>query len=115
VTQHIRYVGRHPEVRVEVAPRRFATVKRNHQVEVGDTVAASLLAQPDNWVHAEARKTGPDSEVPEGTVAEILAWVGDDQQRAASAMTAEIAGKGRKGLLEQLAEIAGEQPDEEED
>ena len=47
------------------------------------------------------------AEVPEGTIEQVLEWVGDDPDRAAQAYEAEVVGKGRKTLLEALAE-AGE-------
>ena len=40
--------------------------------------------------------------VPDGSVAEVLAWVGDDIDRANAALEAEEAGKRRKGILKAL-------------
>lgn len=42
-------------------------------------------------------------DVPSGTVAEVLAWAGDDPDRQAAALAAEKAGKQRKGVLEALS------------
>jgi hypothetical protein len=42
------------------------------------------------------------SEVPNGTVAEVLAWVGDDDLRRQSALTVERDGKRRATLLKAL-------------
>jgi len=44
-------------------------------------------------------------EVPEGSVASILKWVGDDKEKAEAALEAEKAGKDRVTLIEQLEEI----------
>jgi hypothetical protein len=44
------------------------------------------------------------AEVPDGTVAEVLEWVGDDDLRRQSALTVERAGKQRTTLLAALAE-----------
>jgi hypothetical protein len=41
-------------------------------------------------------------EVPTGTIAEILAWVGTDRDRAARALAAEAAGQNRKSLVKNL-------------
>lgn len=41
-------------------------------------------------------------EVPDGPVAEILAWVGDNPKRRAAALKAEREGKRRKTLLAAL-------------
>jgi hypothetical protein len=41
-------------------------------------------------------------EAPEGTVAEILDWVGEDVEKAKVALEAEKAGKKRKSLIEEL-------------
>lgn len=42
--------------------------------------------------------------VPQGTVTEVLAWVGDDPQRRQHALDAERAGKRRATLLRQLGD-----------
>jgi len=36
------------------------------------------------------------------TVAQVLEWVGDDQDRAAAAVTAERAGRNRRGIMDVL-------------
>lgn len=43
--------------------------------------------------------------VPEGSAAEVLAWVGSDDDRAVAALSAEEAGKKRKTLIKALEEI----------
>lgn len=44
-------------------------------------------------------------EVPKGTSAEVLSWVGEDRDKAQLALSAENAHKPRKGLVEELTEI----------
>jgi hypothetical protein len=56
---------------------------------------------------------GAEENVPEGTTAEILAWVGDDKDRAQRALDTENADeKPRKGLTGDLEALLEE--DEEE-
>lgn len=43
--------------------------------------------------------------VPEGTAAEVVAWVGDDAERAARALEAEEAGQKRKTLIKTLKAV----------
>jgi hypothetical protein len=51
----------------------------------------------------EGDEVQADDEVPEGTTAEILAWVGDDQDRAQRALDKENADdKPRTGLTGEL-------------
>jgi len=59
--------------------------------------AAAPVATP-----APAGSAVPDSGVPSGTIAEVLAWVGDDPERAQAAYDAERAGQGRVTLLTAL-------------
>ena len=42
------------------------------------------------------------ADVPVGTAAEILSWVGDDEERRVAALDAEYAGKNRKTLIAKL-------------
>lgn len=52
--------------------------------------------------HQPAGQDWEPSQVPTGTIAEVLAWVGDDDLRRQSALTVERAGKNRKGIIEAL-------------
>ncbi len=53
---------------------------------------------------AEPTSIDPDA-VPEGTIKEVLAWVGDDSDRATRALDAErTSNDPRKGLVRQLEE-----------
>lgn len=56
------------------------------------------------WVEAPALPQLPD--VAAATVAEVLAEVGDDPERAALALEEERAGKARKSLTSALEQIA---------
>ena len=47
--------------------------------------------------------------VPEGTAAEVLAWVGDDPARAQAALEAEEAGQQRSTLISKLETIAAKE------
>jgi hypothetical protein len=51
---------------------------------------------------AEATAEAP----PEGTRAEVLAWVGDDPGRARAALDAERAGQQRNTLIAELVRLA---------
>lgn len=44
-------------------------------------------------------------EVPAGSISEVLAWVGDDLDRAKLALDAEKAGHARKSLVKKLTGI----------
>lgn len=44
-------------------------------------------------------------EVPEGSAAKILGWVGEDRERASAALAAEEAGQARKTLVAKLQAI----------
>lgn len=44
-------------------------------------------------------------EVPEGSISDIVDWVGDDKERAKLALEAEKAGKKRQSLMKTLKGI----------
>lgn len=55
-----------------------------------------------------------ENDVPEGTVPEVLGWVGDDKERAQKALDKENENdKPRKGLVSGLEEILSEDEDED--
>jgi len=66
----------------------------------------------DNTVGAVhgIRIEGESMAVPQGTVAEVLDWVGDDPARANEALDAEYDGQNRSTLIAQLEAIAEEAP-----
>ena len=51
---------------------------------------------------SETPSAASDDGVPDGTVDEVLAWVGDDPDKAARALDAEKSGKDRSTLVEAL-------------
>ena len=51
------------------------------------------------------------SEVPQGTVQDVLDWVGDDPDRARQALDAEQSGQQRTTLTSKLEDIADQQED----
>lgn len=69
----------------------------------------ALLERGDiERVLAPAVEPDPDpNSVPDGNVADLLAWVGDDKDRAGRALEAEQAdgGKNRKGVVDPLTEL----------
>jgi predicted RecA/RadA family phage recombinase len=56
----LKYVGPHDAVEVEVAPQKWSLVTNGQVVEVGDTLAAALLDQPDNWKSVTKKAAKPD-------------------------------------------------------
>lgn len=53
----------------------------------------------------ESGKPQETTVVPEGTINEIIEWVGDDTDRASIALERELEDKGRKTLIDSLEEI----------
>lgn len=73
-------------------------------IEKVDEPVAEPVAKP---VKPETPAPDPDK-VPDGTADEVLTWVGDNKERAESALTAEQAGQKRKTLIDQLKKRAGQ-------
>lgn len=61
-----------------------------------------LVTEPSAFRHQPAGQDWEPTEVPQGTIAEVLAWVGDNDLRRQSALTVERAGKNRKTLIDKL-------------
>lgn len=81
-----------------------------HPVKAGDEVDGGLaeyLANSGDPVEILGETPEPDPDVvPDGTADEVLAWVGDDQTRAAEALDAEnTREKPRSTLAAKLAKI----------
>ena len=85
-------------------------------IELPDGEAAHLIgaglalpAEPDHSERGEAAEPAPveeDHPYPEGgSIDDVLAWVGNDPDRARAAQAAETAGKKRKGLLGPLDDL----------
>lgn len=53
----------------------------------------------------EVEETNNSEEVPEGTSAEVLEWVGEDPERAKKALEVEEQGEQRIGLSKKLKEL----------
>jgi hypothetical protein len=51
------------------------------------------------------RRIEPTEAPPEGTVSEVLRWVGDDPGRAGQALDAERAGRRRSSLIAELERL----------
>ena len=66
--------------------------------------AVEVAAEP---VDLPEEPQEPVLEVPEGSVASVLKWVGNDLQKAAAALSAEESGQGRKTLIGKLQELIG--------
>jgi hypothetical protein len=79
-----------------------------HAVEpwAGSTPTAPPAAPAPPVDDAPPSTPDPDA-VPTGTAAEVLAWVGEDKDRATRALQAEQAGQKRAGLTTQLEKLAG--------
>ena len=61
--------------------------------------------EPAPEAQVEESSTG-GGEVPDGTTAEVLAWVGDDKERAQAALDKENADESpRKGLTGELEKL----------
>ena len=70
--------------------------------------------QPTNTPIVSANADPND--VPTGTTPEVLAWVGDDAERAQKALDVEVENdKPRKGLVEQLTEMIDAEAEESEE
>ena len=76
---------------------RFYYARTHREVEIPDERAHEYEGRR----HYTRIEEAP-LEVPEGTIGDILAWVGDDPARAEAALDAELAGKRRKTLVESL-------------
>lgn len=70
----------------------------------GSTGEVQFFA-PEVLAPVEEVETDKAQEVPVGSVAEVLEWVGDDQERAKRALEVEKAGHKRKTLLKQLKDM----------
>lgn len=78
------------------AERFRASPSWSEIAEDGSDSAVSSAAAPDSGT--------ADLNVPDGTVAQVLDWAGDDADRKAAALYAERQGKKRSTLLDALAD-----------
>lgn len=62
---------------------------------------------PETTPEAQPAEGGSSQGPPEGTINEVLDWVGDDQDRARQALEAERDGQNRQTLISELEKRAG--------
>ena len=75
---------------------------------VTDDAPAPEAPQGEPTAQQAAPPTANENGVPQGTVGEVLEWVGDDKERARAALDAEHAtGEPRKSLVRRLEEQIG--------
>jgi hypothetical protein len=88
---------------------KFQHQRTGRVVEASGARADAYYRDPARWAvlgdsEPEDDDPGePIGEVPDGTIAEILAWAGNDEARKEAALYAERQGKGRKTLIDQLS------------
>lgn len=66
------------------------------------TADEAAVLDPVDWTGDRLKPAGP----PAGSIADVLAWVDGDPERAAQALAAETAGKSRGSLIKQLTELS---------
>jgi hypothetical protein len=72
--------------------------------EIPDGEFAAHLLATGAPVESTAAAVAGDG-VPDGNVAQVLAWVGDDLERARLALDTEAAGKNRAGITGPLGKL----------
>lgn len=78
------------------------------EAELEDDGDLADSGDPDLMVRLEATgeaEVTPGEPVPDGSIAEVQAWVGDDWVKAERALDAERAGKNRSGLVSWLEKV----------
>lgn len=58
----IRYIGPHDAVSIPLGDGSERVVENNHQIELDDDLAKSLLDQKDNWERVADTKSGSKKE-----------------------------------------------------
>lgn len=76
---------------------RFYYERTHKVVEIDDDIAEEYIGRK-HYKLLDAPQV-----VPEGNIAEVLEWVGDDPKRRRLALEAEQAGKQRTTLLDALS------------
>jgi hypothetical protein len=77
---------------------RFKNRQTGREINVAPSQADRFAGQR-RWEAIDDEHVG---EVPDGTIAEILAWANDSPERRQAALYAEKQGKERKTLIEAL-------------
>lgn len=62
----------------------------------------SMSTEPPEPTVALQSSVEPQDETPDGTINEVLEWVGNDTDRANRALEKELEDKGRKTLIDAL-------------
>jgi hypothetical protein len=73
-------------------------------LDAEETVVETIV-EPVQPATEETPAANDKIEVPEGSIKEVLAWVGEDVDKAKAALEAEEAGENRKTLVTKLKEI----------
>jgi AAA domain len=89
-------------------------VALNSDVEHGRDTRDSARFTFRQFLEGIGAWVDPDTVAPDGTVEQVLAWVGEDAGKARIALDQEVAGKARKSLLEPLRARLGEPKPEPE-
>lgn len=63
------------------------------------------IGRPIEVIQARKPKKPAKSAIPDGSVSEVLEWVGDDAERASAALKHEEGTRGRKTLVSRLNEL----------
>ena len=107
--RHIRHWHHHIRPKDEVLERLARDriqlrMPQGQEPDSDEVVNLDVLTHPETTPEPDttpsAEEPTPESdEVPEGTIAEVKAWVGDDTDRAARALEAEQNGQRRTTLI----------------
>lgn len=82
------------------------------QLAKGDVARVNADGTP--WVAPAPEPEADPNDVPVGTVAAVLGWVGDDRDRAARALEAETATEKPRTTLVRALEALAAEPDPDE-
>lgn len=63
------------------------------------------IARPIHVVQARKPEPRTENQVPDGSVSDVLEWVGEDAERASAALAHENGNKSRKTLVTRLSEL----------
>jgi len=79
--------------------------------ELAEQAARRLVGEPDQPTHVPPPPPAPAGEVPTGSADDVLAWVGDDVERARQALAVEGGReKPRQGLTTKLLALVEQPP-----
>jgi hypothetical protein len=94
-------------------PQESSSLRSTYMPTFRRRRTGTVVTVPDDQAHrySDERRWIPVSDeprtvqlqVPDGSVAEVLEWVGDDPDRRAAALAAEKAGRGRVTLIKALS------------